>query len=67
MKILSVDEARKYIDCFRTHTIPGTHYVETGSRRILLDEMNDDEAVFVASEFQRMEAEAALLRKGPTQ
>lgn len=53
-------EARNYIAVFRKHTIPGTDYVNTSSgRRIQLNDMSDEDAVFIAGEFQRMEIEAA--------
>lgn len=52
-------QARHYIRTFREHTLPGTKWVETNERRIYLDKMTDDDALFVASEFARMEAEAA--------
>ena len=56
-----VAQARDYIRVFCTHTIPGTTWVDTTKRRIQLDDMSDEEALFVASEFQRWEAEAAAL------
>jgi hypothetical protein len=56
--------ARRYIETFRRHTLPGTKWVDTGERRIVLDNMTDADAVFVAREFQRMEMEAATRRKG---
>lgn len=52
-------EARAYIEMFCRHTLPGTEWVDTGKRRIYLNAMSDDDALFVASEFQRMEVEAA--------
>lgn len=51
--------ARDYIAVFRQHTLPSTKWVDTGERRISLDNMTDADALFVAGEFQRMEAEAA--------
>jgi hypothetical protein len=54
-----VAEARAYIGLFRRHIMPGTKWVETDERRIRLDDMTDDDALFVAGEFKRMEAEAA--------
>lgn len=56
---IDVAKARAYIIIFREHTLPGTLWVDTGERRIRLDSMTDDDALFVAGEFQRMEAEAA--------
>lgn len=65
---MTPSEARKYIAVFRKHTVPGTSYVDTSSgRRIELDQMSDDDALFVAAEFQRMEAEAAHRRSGQSQ
>jgi hypothetical protein len=52
------EQARAYIALFRKYTLPGVTYVDTGTRKIQLDQMSDDDAVFVAREFQRMEAEA---------
>ena len=57
-------EARTYIATFRQHTMPGTRYVETDTRRIELDHMTDADAVFVAREFMRMETEAARRSAG---
>lgn len=54
-----VAEAREYIAIFREHTLPGAQWVDTNERRIQLDNMSDADALFVAREFQRMEAEAA--------
>jgi hypothetical protein len=54
-----VRNARHYIKTFCTYTLPGTEWVDTKTRRIQLDNMTDDDALFVASEFQRMEAEVA--------
>lgn len=56
---LTPEAARSYIAIFRKHTLPGAQYIDTQSRRIELDSMTDDEALFVAEEFQRMEAAAA--------
>ena len=56
----SVEEARRYIAIFRVHTLNGAAWVETDSRRILLDQMTDEDALFVASEFARIETEAAM-------
>lgn len=53
-----VEEARSYIQTFRTYTIPGTDFVKTNLRTIQLDDMTDDDALFVAHEFRRMEAAA---------
>jgi hypothetical protein len=53
-----VANAREYIAVFRRHTLPGTQYVDTNVRRIHLDHMTDEDALFVAGEFQRMEEEA---------
>ena len=52
-------EARAYIALFRKFTVPGAERAWTGERVIHLDDMTDADAVFVAREFQRMEAEAA--------
>lgn len=55
-----VSQARQYIATFRKHTLPGTAWVDTETRRIHLDDMtDDDDALFVAGEFARMEAKAA--------
>jgi hypothetical protein len=57
---MTPDEARAYIAVFRKHTVPGTDYVHTSSGRdIRLDDMTDEDALFVAKGFQFMEAEAA--------
>lgn len=55
-------DARAVIARFRRVVMPGTNYVTTPHRRIWLDRMNDAEAVFVAGEFRRMEAEAMARR-----
>jgi hypothetical protein len=52
-------DARAYIGMFRRFTLPGTAFVDTSKRRIVLDRMTDSDAIFVAGEFKRMEAEAA--------
>jgi hypothetical protein len=54
-------EARAYIAVFRKHTLSGTEYVDTQHRRIQLNDMTDDDALFVASEFKRMEIAAAAI------
>jgi hypothetical protein len=54
-----ITAARHYIETFRRHTLPGTDWVDTDERRILLDHMTDQDAVFVAGEFLRMELAAA--------
>lgn len=54
----AVAEARAYIAIFRQHTLPNTSWVKTQKRRIDLDTMSDADALFVASEFRRMEDEA---------
>lgn len=60
--------ARAYIALFRKHTVPGTSFVDTSAgRRIELDDMTDDEALFVAKEFQRMEVAAAQRRRRRSQ
>lgn len=64
-----VDEARRYIATFAKRTLPGTAWVETATRRIDLDQMTDEDALFVAGEFKRMEIEAArrgASRRKPT-
>jgi hypothetical protein len=53
-------DARCYVAQFRRFTLPGTDYVDTGRRRIWLDRMSDADAIFVAGEFRRMEAAAAM-------
>lgn len=58
------EEARSYIAIFRKHTISGTDTVYTNAGQINLDSMTDEEALFVAKEFRRMEIEAAQQRKG---
>lgn len=52
-------DARAYIGMFRRFTLPGTAFVDTNRRRIVLDRMTDSDAIYVAGEFRRMEAEAA--------
>lgn len=64
MTVTDVAEARAYIAIFRKHTLPGAQWVDTDVRRIFLDHMSDDDALFVAGEFQRMEAEAAARGRG---
>ena len=54
-----VAQARAYIETFARYTLPGTEYVETDTRRIEFKNMTDEDALFVASEFARMEAKAA--------
>lgn len=57
---MTIAEARDYIGLFRRHTLPGADLVKTSSgRKIWLDRMTDEDALWVAGEFQRMEAEAA--------
>ena len=64
---MSPAEARVYIALFCKYTLPGTTYVQTNLRRIEIDSMTDDDALFVAAEFREMEAKAAARRKVPTQ
>jgi hypothetical protein len=49
-------EAKAYITWFRNNHLPkGTDFVRTSSDRdLLLDELNDDDAVFVAQQFEAM-------------
>ena len=54
-----IENARTYIALFRKHTLPGADHVDTATRRIWLDRMSDDDAVFVAREFQAMESQAS--------
>jgi hypothetical protein len=57
-------EAREYIALFRKYTLPGADEVRvTGGRIILLDDMTDADAIFVAREFRDMEAQAAKSRR----
>jgi hypothetical protein len=56
--------AREYIAHFRKYVLPGTdHVVTSEGRHIILDDMTDDDAVFVGAEFALMEAEAAKRRR----
>jgi hypothetical protein len=65
---MTPDEARVYVAMFRTHIIPGTAFVHTNkNREICLDDMTDDEALFVAKGFKEMEVEAARKSKGRKQ
>ena len=60
-----VAEARRYIEWMvRTVLPPGAEWADAGDKRIYFDNMDDDEALFVATEFKRMEAEAAAMRRG---
>lgn len=64
-RTLTPQEARTYIGLFRTHTAPGTTWVEfrdgeTGVRRVWLDTMTDADALLVADAFYALEAEAAM-------
>lgn len=57
-------EARDYIALFRKYTLPGVdQVVVTGGRIILLDDMTDADAIFVAREFRDMEEQAGNLRR----
>ena len=49
-------EARAYVTWFRNNHLPkGADFVKLNSgREILLDSMTDDEAVFVAQQFESM-------------
>jgi hypothetical protein len=49
-------EAKAFITWFRNNHLPkGADFVRTSSGRdILLDELNDDDAVFVAKQFEAM-------------
>lgn len=60
-------KAREYIENFVKYIIPNIVHVDTPSKRIYLNNMTDEEAIFVAEEFTRMEIEAAKLREGPLQ
>jgi hypothetical protein len=68
MSLVCVEEARRYIALFRRHTLPGASHVQTSTGRfIFLDRMSDEDALFVAAQFQKMEIEAARRRKVPLQ
>jgi hypothetical protein len=58
----AVAKAREYIAVFCRHTLPGTQWVDTNTRRIRLEHMTDADALFVAVVFRRIEAEAARRR-----
>lgn len=60
---MTPDQARAYIAIFCKHTLPGCDMVTTNAGEIWLDKMTDDEALFVASEFKRMEIEAVSNRR----
>ena len=49
-------EARAFVTWFRNNHLPkGSDFVQTSSgREIKLDELNDDDAVFVALQFEAM-------------
>ncbi len=53
---MNVDEARAFITWFRNNHLPkDTDFVRTNSGRdILLNNMTDDEAIFVAEQFEHM-------------
>jgi hypothetical protein len=64
MNPVEVENARAYIRYFRAHVLPGTDHAKTSDgRTIWLDCMSDEDAVFVAAEFKRMEGEAAKRRR----
>lgn len=64
MNDFSAAEAREYIALFRKYTLPGADQVlDTGGRIIMLDDMTDADAIFVAREFRDMEEQAAKLRR----
>ena len=49
-------EAKTYITWFRNNHLPkGADFVQTNTgRKIMLDELNDEDAVFVAISFEAM-------------
>jgi hypothetical protein len=56
--------ARAYIRYFRSYVLPGCDRVYTNDkRRIMLDDMSDEDALFVAEQFATMEVEAAQRRR----
>jgi len=61
------EEARAYISIFGKHTLPGCDTVHTNAGEIKLDNMSDDEALFVAREVKRMEVEGTSGTRSPIQ
>ena len=53
----AVAEARAYIMAFRRQALPSAKWVDANLRRIWLERMTDEEALFVAEEFRKMQAE----------
>jgi len=53
---MTPDEARAYVTWFRNNHLPeGAYFVQTSSeRKIMLDSMSDEEAMFVANQFEAM-------------
>lgn len=53
---MTPDEARSYVVWFRNNHLPkDAYFVQTSAdRKIMLDGMNDEEAMFVANQFEAM-------------
>ena len=53
---MTAEEAKAYITWFRNNHLPkGVDFVKTSSgREILLDSLSDEDAVFVAQQFEAM-------------
>jgi hypothetical protein len=64
MNPTEVENARAYIRYFRTYVLPGCDHITTNDKRqIWLDDISDEDALFVAREFGIMEAKAAGRRR----
>lgn len=53
---MTPDEARSYVTWFRNNHLPkDAYFVQTNAeRKIMLDSMDDEEAMFVANQFEAM-------------
>jgi len=62
---MKLEEAKAYITWFRNNHLPkGADFVCTSSgRNIMLDSLNDEDAVFVAQQFEAMLDKATEKRK----
>lgn len=60
--ITDAKKARAYIKKFEKAFGKKIDYVDTPKRRLHLNSMTDDDAIFIANEFQKMTSEAAKQR-----
>lgn len=58
---ITPQQAREYIEVYRTHTQPGATHLRTTTGPLYFDQLSDDDAVKVARALSQMEAAASMM------